>query len=145
LPCNTYSTLTAVQRQQSLACVRSCLCQGGVFAVSMPNPQLLKRMPKESEAEVEEVFPYPIDGEPVQVSSGWKSTTALFTLEWHYDHLLQDGQVERTTACVSHFIENRDRYLEEFNQAGFENVDTYGDFDESQYDEESPNLILVAR
>lgn len=145
LPCNTFSALAAAQRRQLLACVRGCLKPGGVFAVSLPNPQLLKRMPRESEAEVEEVFPHPIDGEPVQVSSGWKRTADAFSLEWHYDHLLPDGRVERTTARVCHFLENIDRYMEEFHQAGFENVVTYGDFDESLYAENSPNLIMVAQ
>ncbi len=144
LPCNTYSTLTPAQRQSALACVRGCLIQGGPFCVSLPNPALLKRLPKESAAEVEEVFSHPVDGEPVQVSSGWKRTRDTFTLEWHYDHLLPDGHVERTTACVCHHLEKIDRYLEEFNQAGFNDIKIFGDFDESPYDKSSPNLIIVA-
>jgi SAM-dependent methyltransferase len=144
LPCNTYSALSPTQRRTTLACVRRCLTGGGAFCVSMPNPHMLKRLPKESAAEVEEVFPHPTDGEPVQVSSAWKQTTDTFTLEWHYDHLLPDGHVERTTACVCHLLEKIDRYLEEFRQAGFDDIKIFGDFDESPYDESSPNLIIMA-
>jgi SAM-dependent methyltransferase len=145
LPCNTYSTLTPAQRRDTLACVRGCLRQDGAFSVSLPNPHLLKRLPKESAAEVEEVFPHPMDGEPVQVSNAWKRTSELFSLEWHYDHLLPDGQVERTTAKVNHYLEDIHRYLEEFHQAGFANIEILGDFDGSPYDKNSPNLIMVAR
>lgn len=145
LPCNTYSTLNSEQRRSLLACVRRCIMQGGAFAVSLPNPNILKQMSRKSEAEVEEVFPHPLDGEPVQVSSGWERIRDIFTIEWQYDHLLPDGHVERTTARVCHFIENYDRYVEEFHQAGFNDVNLFGDFDESPYDEDSPNLIMVAQ
>ncbi len=144
LPCNTYSALTASQRRQTLVHVRSCLIQGGAFAVSLPNAQALKRLPKESDAEVEDIFAHPVDGEPVQVSSAWKRTPDFFLLEWHYDHLLPDGRVERTTARVSHSLESVDVFIQEFRQAGFDDIDVFGDFDESPYDDDSPNLILVA-
>lgn len=145
LPCNTFSTLTAVQQRQTLVCIRHCLIRSGVFATSLPNPQLLKRLPKESAAEVEEIFPHPADGEPVQVSSAWRRTRATFQLEWHYDHLLPDGRVERISARLNHSLENVNVFIQEFHQAGFSEIEIFGDFDESPYTDHSPNLILVAK
>ncbi|MBN1537209.1 MAG: methyltransferase domain-containing protein [Anaerolineales bacterium] len=144
LPCNTYSTLTVEQRRSVLACVRGCLKKNGAFVVSMPNPDLLKRLPKESTVEVEEIFPHPVDGEPVQVSSAWKRTQDIFSLTWYYDRLFPDGHVKRSTTQICHYIQNSDLYVEEFRQAGFEDVATFGDFDKSPFGDDSPNLIVVA-
>jgi hypothetical protein len=36
VPCNTWSTLSAVQRAQALRCIRDHLRPGGLFAASMP-------------------------------------------------------------------------------------------------------------
>jgi len=144
LPCNTYSTLTTQERRQTLACVRNSLRSGGTFAVSMPNPQALKSLLKESAAEVEEIFPHPLDGEPVQVSSAWRRFRKYFWLEWHYDHLLPDGRVERTTLETHHTLESATDLIKEFHMVGFEKIKTYGDFDESAYAETSPYLIIVA-
>lgn len=145
LPCNTYSTLDAEQRRSMLTCARRCLIPGGRLAVSLPNPCVLKQLAKISEPEVEEFLSHPIDGEPVQVSSGWQRTRDAFTLDWHYDHLLPDGSARRITARVRHIIEKHERYVEECHQAGFEQVVLYGDFDESPFTRSSPNLILVAK
>ena len=41
LPCNTFSTLSNEQRLDCLGCVRRHLRYGGIFAVSLPNPELL--------------------------------------------------------------------------------------------------------
>lgn len=145
LPCNTYSTLTAAQRQQTLTCVRRCLLSGGAFVVSMPNPKILKLLPKESLSEIEDIFSHPQDGEPVQVSSAWRRIRKNFFLEWHYDHLLPDGQVERTTVHSCHFLESLCIFIQEFNRAGFSHVQAYGNFGESAYHDDSPNLILAVQ
>ncbi len=64
----------------------------GVFSASMPNPEYLKRLPKNAEPEIEETFPHPLDGEPVQVSSAWTRTQNRVIITWFYDHLLPDGR-----------------------------------------------------
>ncbi|NMC11571.1 MAG: class I SAM-dependent methyltransferase [Chloroflexi bacterium] len=145
LPCNTYSTLQAAQRQQTLKCVRRCLLAGGVFAISMPNPNILKRLPTESTSEIEDIFAHPNDGEPVQVSSAWQRELLTFSLTWHYDHLLPDGHVERTTAHSRQFMEDLNNYMQEFHQAGFSDVKVFGNFDKTPYDDDSPGLIFTAR
>jgi len=144
LPCNTYSTLIRDQRIAALACIREHLKKGGLFAVSLPNPTLLMRLPSHSSPEVEEIFPHPLDGEPVQVSSGWKRSGRSFLLSWHYDHLLPDGRVERLSAQVRHVLASTQTYLDEFAQAGLQVIETYGDFDRSVYVPESPSLIIIA-
>lgn len=144
MPCNTFSTLSAAQRRATLECVRQHLEPRGLFAASLPNPALLKRLPLRSEAEVEESFPHPLDGEPVQVSSGWDRSKQSLTIYWHYDHLLPDGRVERVSMHASHALITVEAHKDELEEAGLDLVDRYGDFDRSPYALDAPSLILVA-
>jgi len=145
LTCNTYSSLGAGQRQALLCCVISHLKAGGAFVTSMPNPALLRHLPRRSEPEVEEVFPHPIDGEPVQVSSGWTRDKNNFTVQWHYDHLFPDGRVERVSAQATHYLTSAEQHRKEFGSAGFNGITCLGDYDGSDFSPSSPQLILLAR
>lgn len=145
LPCNTFSTLPAAGRAATLACISSQLRRGGKFAVALPNPIQLRRLPRVSEPEVEDIFAHPLDGEPVQVSSAWERTSQYFLLSWIYDHLLPDGRVERHTAQVRHTLASPEIYLVEMEQVGLQVLDRLGDFDGSPYEPDSPNLIFVAK
>jgi SAM-dependent methyltransferase len=144
LPCNTWSTLPPKKRQAALGCIRAHLAGGGVFALSLPNPAALAELPRRGEEEVEETFTHPHSGCPVQVSSAWRRSKGHFTVLWHYDHLLPDGQVKRLTAQVQHSLEQPKVYIWELEQAGLQIGAVYGDFDRSPYTAESPALILVA-
>lgn len=144
LPCNTLSTLSKLTRQAMFSNVRRHLQPEGVFAASLPNPELLRRLPATSEAEVEEIFPHPRDGEPVQVSSYWKREGQSFKVFWNYDHLLPDGHVERVSAQAVHQLNSAEGYLSELKAAGFSRIQVYGDFDWSKYTHRSPSLILIA-
>lgn len=145
LPCNTYSTLTALERRSALDRVRQHLQAGGIFAASLANPALLRRLPRRSESEFEESFLHPLDGEPVQVSSGWERTKEHFVLTWHYDHLLPNGKVDRTSSRVRHYLEDVNTYLDEFNRAKLAIFRLLGDFDSSPYQASAPNLIFLLR
>jgi SAM-dependent methyltransferase len=145
LPCNTLSTLPAETRRAALACIRQHLSPDGLFAASLPNPAVLRRLPQRAEVEIEEIFPHPMDGEPVQVSSTWQRSAGHFTHTWHYDHLLPDGRVERFSAQVRHTLLPTESYADEFRQAGLRIETLYGDFDQTSYTENSPSLIVLAQ
>jgi hypothetical protein len=145
LPCNTLSTLPGPTRSAALGRVRQHLSPTGLFAASLPNPSLLRRLPRQADSEIEEIFPHPVDGEPVQVISAWQRSGRHFTITWHYDHLLADGRVERVTAQVNQALLGVEEYIGEFQKAGLTVEGTYGDFDRSPYAEDSPNLIILAR
>jgi SAM-dependent methyltransferase len=143
LPCNTFSLLQSYQRLSTLQCVKRHLAPGGLFAVSLPNPAWLRRLPTRADPEVEEIISHPLDGEPVQISSAWQRTTQHFTIYWHYDHLLPNGQVERLSIQVKHNLVEPQEYLDEFKASGLVHVAVYGDFDRSEYAASSPYLILL--
>jgi len=144
LPCNTLSTLSTEARHSTLECVREHLAPQGLFAASLPNPSALLEMPRRGPEEVEETFTHPLSGEPVQVSSAWKRSAHHFTITWHYDHLLPDGQVQRTTAQAVHSLELPEVYYDALTKAGLQTQAVYGDFDLSQFTPDSPYLILIA-
>jgi SAM-dependent methyltransferase len=145
MPCNTLSTLTRQAQADVLRGVRSLLAPRGMFAVSLPNPELLQRLPRRAEPEIEDAFPHPLTGEPVQVSSGWKMTSGELAVTWHYDHLLPDGGVERLTSQLRHRLDSVQDYLQAFRAAGLNVQHLYGDFDSSTYQPDSESLIILAR
>ncbi|MEN8097700.1 MAG: class I SAM-dependent methyltransferase [Chloroflexota bacterium] len=67
----------------------------------------------------------------------------LYYVTWIYDWILANGETHRRVIPMTL------RYLfpieasRMFSDAGLELVETYGDFDQSPYDEESESLILV--
>lgn len=145
-PCNTFSTFSPAERRAILAQAAAHLQPEGAFAFSIPNPAYLQSLPHISPPEVEDSFPHPLDGQPVQVSAAWKRAANRFHLEWIYDHLLPDGRVERLQAATSHDLSSAPVYQQELRQAGLFLSDVYGDYDRSPYDpEDSPYLILVGR
>ena len=145
LPCNTYSTLDAAQRQALIACVAQHLPAGGVFAAGLPNPALLRQLPAYSDPEVEEVFPHPRYGKPVQVSSSWQRTAQGLTVAWDYAYTTAGGQAQVIHRQVKHHLVNIQDYLSELHRAGFDVVELYGNFDGSTYRRQSEQLILAAR
>lgn len=143
IACNTFSTLPENKRQAVLSRVKYHLTTRGIFTFSIPNPFGFTDLEGESEPEVETVFNHPIDNEPVQVSSSWNLDGRKWTLRWHYDHLLPDGTIERTSTQTVHYIASPDQYSREIINAGFGNLILFGDFDQSPYTEDSPYLISV--
>ena len=144
LPCNTLSTLPVHGRRALFKSAHRHLSSGGLFAASLPNPRLYADLPSPGESEVEEIFPHPITGNPVQVSSSWRQTRRFFTVQWDYDHLLPDGRIQRMSSVIRHDRAGVTTYLRELKDAGFESISLYGDFDSAPYQMDSPYLILVA-
>jgi SAM-dependent methyltransferase len=144
LPCNTLSTLTPLQRLSMFERVAAHLFPTGWFAASLPNPVLYTELQAQGESEVEDYIVSPVDGEPVQVSSAWERSTDFFTVFWHYDHLLSDGRVDRVTIQTRHSLASADTYLDELERSNLKVITLYGDFDQSPYNPDSPNLIIIA-
>lgn len=145
MPCNTLSTLPPADRPRVFANVRRHLTGGGCFAASLPSPLALQEMPARGNEEVEEFLEHPETKGVLQVSSAWKRSKQAFTVTWHYDHLRPDGMVERLSVRAHHSLATLDTYRAELQQAGLEIEQVYGDFDRSNYNADSPNLIIVAR
>lgn len=144
MPCNTFSTLDEVHRLGCLKCVHMHLKPSGIFATSLPNPELLARLPANSPPEYEEQFTHPQTGNPVQVSSSWQRKQSAFTVTWNYDHLLPDGRVERFSTDITHHIISAEGYLDEIHQSGMKVKDVYGDYDRTVYTASSLYLIILA-
>jgi SAM-dependent methyltransferase len=145
LPCNTYSTLSRERRKAALTCIRAHLKTGGLFATSFPNPALMAALAPTRQPEVESHFTHPQSGNPVQISYEISRSRHTLNVVWHYDHLLPDGQVERYSHTIHHYLATGPQHLVEIEAAGFSILDTFGDFDRCAYQSNSPNLVIVAR
>ncbi len=141
MPCNTFSTLSSEKRRATLKLVSQHLQAAGALVLSLPNPALLDRLPSNAEPEIEEYFNHPMDGEPVQVSSAWRKTHNQFILTWHYDHLLPDGRIERTSTQIAHELVSTQTILQEIRDSGLATIQLFGDYDQTPYAAESPDLI----
>jgi SAM-dependent methyltransferase len=144
LPCNTFSMLDAAERSACLDCVRAHLKPGGMFAVSLSNPEIWSRLASRPDLEYEEEFILPKTGNPVQVSSAWRRTKLTFQVTWAYDQLYPDGTVERVTMQAVHWRNPPKTYVDEIQSAGMDIINVFGDFDRSPYAVDSPNLIIMA-
>jgi len=145
MPCNTYSTLILEDRRIALSRARLHLAPQGVFILSIPNPNLLLGLSEEGESENESSFINPITGNPVQVNSQWKVVGKRVQFHWHYDHLLPDGRVERNTISSRHYVQDVDGILKDFQDVGFDIIHTFGNFEQGSFDNNSPDLIIIAR
>lgn len=152
IPCNTYSTFTAEERQLLIAKIYECLRPGGVFAAIMPNPVQVHSLycaiqdhGVQAEPDLETSFPHPETGFPVQVSSKLTIKDKSLGWNWIYDHLHPDGQIDRSIRSTEHYLSTLDTYLHELDRSGFHEILTMGDFDRREYSADSPYLILVAR
>jgi len=145
IPCNTYSTFPTKERHAALVCVRDHLSSQGIFAISIPNPEVLSRLETSDQAEIDSSFLHPTTGHPVQVSCNWTRSKDNLTIHWYYDHLLPDGRVERRSISIRHFLTSTQEYLHELESAGLKISAIYGDFDYSPHTADSPNLIVVAQ
>jgi len=143
-PCNTLSTLKDPALQTVLSSAYQFLRPGGLFTASIPNPQVLGSLPKKAAPEVEETIQHPVSGNKVQISSSWQRTPQAFTVRWDYDQFLANGQIERVSAEASHVLRSAHIYLEQLTRVGFKQLETYGDFDETTYEIESPLFVFVA-
>ena len=144
LPCNTWSVLDAEKRHKALRRITQHLSPGGIFAASMPNPEFLRNLPINSDADVDETMLHPVTGNPVQISSSWQRTRRYFTVTWHYDHLFPNGEIERLTVQSRHDLTAAEAYLDELLQAGMHIQAVFGEYDGSPADRWSTNLIFVA-
>lgn len=144
MPCNTFSTLSTTDRKNTLMTVKEHLQPGGIFVFCIPNPDYLKKLPRLTETEVEEIFPHPLDGEPVQVSSSWRRTATDFTIWWNYDHLLPDGTVNRTSAEIVHHLFTTETCMKELIECNLIPQKTLGDFKNNPHKVSSPFLIIQA-
>ena len=151
-PCNTYSSISSEGRRQLLENLAGMLNSGGLFIVSMPNPEQMNVLRKSliesdqnSEPEIETTFTHPEIKYPVQVSSLVSLSDAGIHWEWIYDLLKHDGNVERHRRTHPYFMSSLTTYTQELQDAGFNIGACLGDFDESEFNQDSPHLILVAR
>lgn len=144
LPCNTLSTFPSADRRQIFERVGQHLLPGGKFVFSMPNPEALLELPEVGERELEEEFPHPDSGQPVQVFSRWlRVGDEKITFFWEYTHPgLLNPVVEE--ASTTHLLDSLEIYLTDLHAAGLAVEEIYGDFEGTEFEPGDTYWIVVA-
>jgi SAM-dependent methyltransferase len=152
IPCNTYTTFPAEDRIRLLNQIHSYLQGEGSLIISMPNPHQVNLIQSSlrgknavESPDLETEITHPETGYPVQVSSHVRPTQISILWDWIYDHLLPDGQVERSVVTVEHFPVTLEEILAELDQERFHDIRLQGDFFGDPFQEDSPYLILICR
>ncbi len=143
LPCNTYSTFPAEERIQIAQAVHRHLQPEGLFAVSIPNPDLLASLDEFSDFDLEETFPHPQTGYPVEVFSQWEKTRETLTFHWRYDHLYPNGNTISQLATTTHHLDAPEMYQEELQRAGLIPIALYGDYERNPFDPENSTYLII--
>jgi len=150
-PCNTYSSIPGEDRRQLLKNITGMIRPGGLFIVSMPNPeqinslrQLLIESGQNNEPELETTITHPGNEYSIQVSSLVSLTDGGILWEWIYDMLKPDGSVERHRRTNPYLLSSLSTYTNEIQDVGFSINACWGDFDESEFDQDAPHLLLEA-
>ena len=143
LPCNTYSTFPAHEREQIAQTVRRHLQPGGIFAFSIPNPHLLASLEPVGEDDLEETFLHPLTHYPIEVYSQWERTAEHLTFTWRYDHRYPDENVISQFARTRHHLDSPEMILEELQHAGLTPTALYGDYTRTPFDPEDSTYLIV--
>jgi SAM-dependent methyltransferase len=143
LPCNTYSELSRLERLTVLSKAHDHLSTDGIFAISLPNPNLFWQLPTNSPPEFEEEIPHPPGENLIRIYSGWKRTKDYFIVHWYYDQYLSDGTMERVTKQVKHHLVSLNTYQDEIKEMNFQTHALYGDYDFTPFTDDSQQLIFL--
>ena len=123
--------------------VRNQLQESGMFVVSLPNPFLIATLPLIGEPDVEDILTCPTDQNPIQIISSWIRTDQFLTVHYQYDHLFPNGTMNQYHIEQKHWLFGPEIIYDEFNQAGFYDLTLFGDFNETNFTERSPNMIIL--
>ena len=143
LPCNTYSTFTAPEREQIAQTVRRHLQPGGIFAFSVPNPHLIASLDPIGEFDLEDAFPHPHTNHPVEVFSRWDRTPETITFTWRYDQHYPNGNIIPHITATCHQLDTPEMYLEELQRANLIPTALYGDYQRTPFDPEESTYLIV--
>jgi hypothetical protein len=119
---------------------------GGGLAIDIANAVEMFRVEDTPGLVLERVFGDPQTGQTVMQQSlaSVNRATQVMSLTWIYDRIGPNGAVFRDLIPlqVRYTMASEMRLL--LDQAGFADIELYGDYDFSPYDEDSPRLFVIA-
>ncbi len=146
LPCNTFALLDDGEAAAMLACARRHLLPSGRLAAEVPTPEEARALTSAADGPVA-TFLEPESGHPVQLYAECSGSAdgRRVDIAWHYDTLLPDGEVRRTTVRSRFHLRRRSEIRRLLSSAGFASVRFLGDYDRTPYRPGAPRLIVLAQ
>lgn len=138
-----------LEQEQQMAALKQLaahLKMGGGLAIDIANPVEMFRVEDTPGLVLERVFTDPQTGLTVMQQSlaGVNRATQVMSLTWIYDRIGPNGAVFRDVIPlqVRYTMAAEMRLL--LAQAAFSDIELYGDYDFSPYEEDSPRLFVIA-
>jgi SAM-dependent methyltransferase len=144
---NTFVHFTEQADQLALlARIAAHLEPGGGLAIDLPNPVEPYRADDVPGLVLERMFTDPATGQVVMQQSLARldRATQIMTITWIYDRVAPDGQITRTLIPLRIRYNTAGEMRLLLRQSAFGEVEIYGDYDFSSYEEDSPRLLVVA-
>lgn len=140
---NTAHHFTAEQLATILGRLRRHMRFGSRLMLDLFNPLLLERVESSADFGVERVILDPIDRQRVVQRSRWTNDDEkrILTVEWLYE--TESG--EAIPAQTDYHYIMPDDLLTLLMSAGYTRFQLFGDYDRSQFDDETPRMLVIAR
>lgn len=122
------------------------LAANGLFFLDLANPLWLTATEDEPDYELERTFPDPLTGADVDQYSRYHCDffDQKLHVEWRFDLHLPEG-IAQQFATTDYYYEHPHVIYDLFESAGFQWSALYGDYDKSEFGDESERLIIVGR
>jgi len=142
-PFNTFMhAYTLADQNATLATVKRHLADGGLFALDLYNPNFkhLNTLRREAEwthvgGADTELFVYQIHDPDSQT----------IISRYYLDSVKADGSLGRKTATLTQRYFTKFELTRALQQAGFSQIQLYGDFEKGRYTTEAPHMVVLAR
>lgn len=147
IPYNTLLHLDTAQALAALRQARDCLGENGRLFIDIANPADIANTPEDSLLSLENVLTDPETGELIVHLASNKLNTAdqILHITWIYDVSTPDGgPVHRTVAQAAYHYRYPHQLELLLQEAGYQLLHLWGDYDQSPYDEASNRLLLLA-
>jgi len=152
VPCNTFAYFDDPDALQMLMCVRQHLTHQGQLAMAIPNPTQYTSF--ESDLDQEEQtgsepindFVDPVSGHPVQVYAYEQldRENGILHVQWAFDELLPDGQVERIRFPIRYHLRSLEEMTQLLHEAQMDLRYAFGDYQRGPINPGSHEMIIIA-
>lgn len=124
--------------------LRKVLAPGATLCMDVVNPYIIMELEDEKEYQLEQMLTHPTTGE--EIDQFVRYSNDIFDQCWRVEWKFVPKSTKQPLVVKTDYHYFYPHQLETMMSAnGFQWVATYGDYDQSEYDEESDSLLVVAQ
>ncbi|MCB9421772.1 MAG: class I SAM-dependent methyltransferase [Ardenticatenaceae bacterium] len=147
IPYNTFLHLDSAQKAAALKRIRHALMRNGRLFIDLINPFAMAATPNDHTLSLENSFTDPQTGDTVlqMASNHLDELSQQLRITWIYDASPPDGgPIHRTVTAADYYYLFPHQIELLLQEAGFQLLTLFGDYDQSSFTEESERLLVTA-